>query len=73
MKKCLEPALDLTPREKEVLGHLMLGRTNKDIAHALDIQVATVKLHVRGVCRKLGARNRTQAVIAVIKFRDGKI
>lgn len=54
---------NLTPREREVLGYLMQGATNKDIARALDLQVVTVKLHVRGICRKLGATNRTQAVI----------
>lgn len=53
----------LTPREKEVLSYLIHGATNKDIARALDLQVVTVKLHVRGICRKLGAKNRTQAAL----------
>lgn len=53
----------LTPREQEVLGYLLRGSSNKDIAIALDLQVVTVKLHVRGICRKLNAKNRTQAVL----------
>ncbi len=53
----------LTPREKDVLSHLLRGASNKDIARALDLQVVTVKLHVRGICRKLGAKNRTQAAL----------
>lgn len=53
----------LTPREIEVLGYLSAGASNKEIAHALKIQVVTVKLHVRGVCRKLDVRNRTQAAL----------
>jgi two-component system nitrate/nitrite response regulator NarL len=53
----------LTPREREVLGYLMRGVSNKEIARALDLQVVTIKLHVRGICKKLGAKNRTQAAL----------
>ena len=53
----------LTTREKEVLSHLVKGASNKDIARALDLQVVTVKLHVRGICRKMKAANRTQAAL----------
>lgn len=53
----------LTPREKEVLTYLVKGASNKEIASALDLQVVTVKLHVRGICRKLDAKNRTQAAL----------
>ena len=53
----------LTPREREVLTYLVRGASNKEIANALDLQVVTVKLHVRGICRKLDARNRTQAAL----------
>ena len=53
----------LTPREKEVLSHLAKGESNKEIANALGLQVVTVKLHVRGICRKLDANNRTQAAL----------
>ena len=52
-----------TPREKETLGYLVKGASNKDIARALDLQVVTVKLHVRGICRKMKAANRTQAAL----------
>jgi two-component system nitrate/nitrite response regulator NarL len=53
----------LTPRETQVLQFLARGVSNKEIARALDLQIVTVKLHVRGVCRKLGAANRTQAAL----------
>ena len=53
----------LTPRETDVLHYLVDGASNKDIARALDLQVVTVKLHVRGICRKLDAKNRTQAAL----------
>ncbi|MCD8566702.1 MAG: response regulator transcription factor [Alphaproteobacteria bacterium] len=53
----------LTPREREVLQYLARGESNKEIARALDLQVVTVKLHVRGICKKLDAANRTQAAL----------
>jgi DNA-binding NarL/FixJ family response regulator len=58
-----EPSIHLTPRESEVLSYLGRGASNKEIASALDLQVVTVKLHVRGICRKLSAKNRTQAAL----------
>jgi DNA-binding NarL/FixJ family response regulator len=58
-----EDEFNLTPREKEVLGHLLTGAANKEIASSLGLQIVTVKLHVRGICRKLGAKNRTQAAL----------
>jgi len=57
------PNVRLTPRERDVLGFLKRGESNKEIARELDLQVVTVKLHVRGICRKLGAKNRTQAAL----------
>ena len=61
----LPPAKDfgLTPRENDVLEYLVTGVSNKEIAGALGLQVVTVKLHVRGICRKLEAKNRTQAAL----------
>lgn len=52
-----------TPRESEVLSYLLDGASNKEIARALYLQVVTVKLHIRGICRKLDAKNRTQAAL----------
>lgn len=56
-------ATKLTKREMEVLSGLVEGRSNKEIALSLDLQEVTVKLHVKTLCRKLGARNRTHAAI----------
>lgn len=55
--------VNLTKREKDVLSFLADGCSNKEIAAALDLQIVTVKLHVRGVCRKLDVKNRTQAAL----------
>ncbi|WP_120502512.1 response regulator transcription factor [Roseovarius sp. EL26] len=53
----------LTPREKDVLLGLAQGQSNKEIARDLDVQEVTVKLHVKTLSRKLGARNRTHAAM----------
>jgi DNA-binding NarL/FixJ family response regulator len=52
----------LTPREREVMGLLVQGHSNKEIAHRLGVEVVTVALHLRSIYRKLGVTSRTQAV-----------
>ena len=56
-------AQKLSPRELEVLNGLCRGLSNKEIARELDLQEVTIKLHVRTLCRKLDAKNRTQAAL----------
>ena len=56
-------ASQLSEREFQVLEGLCKGQSNKEIARDLDLQEVTVKLHVKTLCRKLDARNRTQAAI----------
>lgn len=51
----------LTPREIEIVTLLHHGLANKEIAAALQIQLPTVKSHVRSALSKLGARNRAEA------------
>ncbi len=53
----------LTPREMDVLRRLCRGLPNKEIARELDLQEVTVKLHVKTLCRKINAANRTQAAM----------
>jgi DNA-binding CsgD family transcriptional regulator len=52
----------LTPREREVLGHLAEGVSNKTIARRLGISIHTVKFHVASLIDKLDATGRTDAV-----------
>jgi DNA-binding CsgD family transcriptional regulator len=59
----------LTPREREVLGFLAAARTNKEIAQTLFLSESTVKVHVRNVLHKIGARTRTEAAIHALKMR----
>lgn len=53
----------LSERELQVLRGLCDGLQNKEIAHAFSIQEVTVKMHMRAVVRKLGAKNRTHAAM----------
>ena len=58
-------ALDLTPRQNEVLALLLQGKPNKLIARDLKLSVETVKDHVAAVLRALNVSSRTQAVLAM--------
>jgi DNA-binding NarL/FixJ family response regulator len=53
---------NLTAREIEVLAHLCDGNRNRDIGERLCISEGTVKVHLKAILQKLGARDRTEAV-----------
>lgn len=53
----------LSPREREVLIHLVEGHTNKVIAWRLGMTEATAKVHLKSVMRKINVDNRTQAAL----------
>jgi LuxR family quorum sensing-dependent transcriptional regulator len=61
----------LTPREREVLSWVAQGKSAGQIAEILHIAKRTVDEHVQTTVRKLGALNRTHAV--VIALREGII
>jgi len=54
----------LTPRQWDVLGLLMQGRSNKEIARKLDLGEGTVKCHLAALLRNLGVQNRSAAAVA---------
>ncbi|WP_201303697.1 MULTISPECIES: response regulator [Alcanivorax] len=60
-----ERITSLTPQQFRVMGMLLEGMQNKVIAYELDVSEATVKAHMTAIFRKLGVRNRTQAVLAL--------
>jgi DNA-binding NarL/FixJ family response regulator len=62
---------DLTPREMQVFVQLATGASNKEIGRELGLAEVTVKLHVRQILKKIGARNRSEA--ASIATRAGLI
>jgi predicted ATPase/DNA-binding CsgD family transcriptional regulator len=61
--------LGLTPREQEVLQHLVEGRTNRQIARALFISEKTASVHVSNIMSKLGAANRSEAAAIAHRLR----
>ena len=60
-------AADLTRREQEVLGLLVKGMSNPEIAAHLYISRATVKVHISNILSKLGVSNRAEAISMAIK------
>ena len=60
----------LTRRERELLSSLAEGKTNAQLAKALNISLNTVKFHLKNVYEKLGASNRAQAVARYLVDRD---
>lgn len=58
-----KPPPGLSPREREILGWLAKGKSQTDIAAILDIKAPTVATHVRRLYHKLGAHDRTKAVL----------
>ena len=50
----------LTPREREILAHIVAGRTYAEIARALVVSEKTVSVHVSNMLRKTGTVNRVE-------------
>ncbi len=59
----------LTGRERQILGHVAAGKSNKAIAKALGISHDTVKLHVRHILAKLGLSSRVEAAVFAVQNR----
>lgn len=57
----------LSPRELDIVNHLVGGAPNKEIANRLGLTEITVKAHLRSVFRKMGVTNRTQLVVMAIE------
>ena len=77
-KRCLPPDVAvslaefitddaLTPRELEILPLIAAGNRNREIAEILSISEDTVKVHVKHAMEKLGARDRTEAVVIGVR------
>ena len=57
------PAVELTPREREVLLMVAEGLSNKVIARRLEIREGTVKAHLTRIFERIGVSDRTQAAL----------
>ena len=59
--------IPLTNREFQVLSHIAVGMSNREIGKSLTISVETVKEHVQNVLKKLEVNDRTQAAVWAIR------
>ena len=57
----------LSPREREILGFLARGASNKEIARSLDLAESTVKIHVQNILKKLNLVSRVQAAVYAVE------
>ncbi|MFZ5632463.1 MAG: response regulator transcription factor [Bacillota bacterium] len=64
---------ELTPRESEVARYLAQGLTNKEISARTHLAVDTVKTHLRSIYRKMGVKNRSQAITEIMSARNFKV
>lgn len=63
----VDDEVPLTSRETQVLRHVALGLTNKEIARSLGISVETVKEHLQNILRKIAVNDRTQAAVWAVR------
>jgi DNA-binding NarL/FixJ family response regulator len=61
-----------TPRQSAVLELLKLGKTNKIIAHELQVSESTVKVHIRNIMKRLKATNRTEVAARAHELELGE-
>ena len=61
----------LTPRQRDVLSPMMQGKSNKEIARALNLGEGTVKIHVAALFRNLGVKSRVAAAVAGARLLSG--
>ena len=67
----MERLARLTPREREVMEHLVTGKTSKDIAVAMNVSIRTVEGHRRMVLSKMNVSSAAQLVRTVLGVREG--
>lgn len=60
----------ITPREREILLLIRMGKTNKEIASELELSINTVKTHMKNLFHKLNVTNRTQATLKAFELFD---
>jgi LuxR family quorum-sensing transcriptional regulator LasR len=68
-QKATAAAPRLTPSEKEILGWMMLGKTNLEISMIIPKKLTTINFHAANILNKLDANSRTGAVVKALKMR----
>ena len=61
----LTQELELTPRQAEIIRHLLLGKSDKQIAKELTISVPTVRTHLGRLFQKLGLSDRVELILHI--------
>jgi DNA-binding NarL/FixJ family response regulator len=67
VRQILDDDVPLTQRETQVLRHVALGLSNREIGKSLEISVETVKEHVQNILRKIAVSDRTQAAVWAVR------
>ncbi|WP_134766752.1 response regulator transcription factor [Nocardioides sp. 1609] len=62
-RRTVEDDGGLTAREREIVGHIVAGLSNREIGDALSLSINSVKTYIRSAYRKMGVERRTQAVL----------
>jgi DNA-binding NarL/FixJ family response regulator len=62
------PGTRLSERETQVLRHVAKGMSDREIGKELDVAEETIKTHIGKILRKLGARNRTNAIYLAMRW-----
>jgi DNA-binding CsgD family transcriptional regulator len=65
--------LEITPAEQLVVNQLMLGKSNPEIAAALNLSIKTVKHHLGNVFKKRGVESREQLIMSEQSVRLGTL
>jgi DNA-binding NarL/FixJ family response regulator len=66
-----DPAQMLTPRQRDVLDLLVQGKSNKEIALALNLSQGTIKIHLAAIFRHFGVTSRAAAAVAGAQRLNG--
>jgi DNA-binding NarL/FixJ family response regulator len=66
-KQQVRDDVPLTRRELQVLQHIAMGLSNREIGSSLDISIETAKEHVQNILRKLDVNDRTQAAVWAVR------
>lgn len=64
----LKRSFGLTPRQADIVQHLMLGESDKQIARELEISIPTVRTHLRKLFQKFGINDRVELILYVFAY-----
>ncbi len=66
----IKEKFSLTGREREVLGFLLKGKSNKEIANLTYVSTETIKSHLHNIYEKLGVKSRLETIVLLLKEKE---